>query len=133
MESTAQTTLPDEPPNGVTGGIDWARDDHAVSIVDHRGREIVRSTVEHNAAGLRELLAVLARAGVREVAIERPDGLVAGIGQHCGQFGESGDRLGYASFGDQQPVGIHQRDVVMILGPVDPTRDHGQHSSLVVE
>ena len=76
MESTAETTLPDEPPNGVTCGIDWARDDHAVSIVDHRGREIVRSTVEHNAAGLRDLLAVLERAGVREVAIERPDGPV---------------------------------------------------------
>ena len=34
------------------------------------------STVEHNAAGLRELLAVLDRAGVGEVAIERPDGPV---------------------------------------------------------
>ena len=79
MESTARTTrttLPEEAPNDVTCGIDWARDDHAVSIVDHRGREIVRSTVEHNAAGLRELLVVLERAGVREVAIERPDGPV---------------------------------------------------------
>ena len=76
MESTARTTLPDHAPNDVTCGIDWARDDHAVSIVDHRGHEIVRSTVEHNAAGLRELLVVLERAGVREVAIERPDGPV---------------------------------------------------------
>jgi transposase len=73
---SARNTLPTEPANGVTGGIDWARDDHAISIADHRGREIVRSTVEHNAAGLRELLAVLERAGVREVAIERPDGPV---------------------------------------------------------
>ena len=73
---SARNTLPTEPANGVTCGIDWARDDHAVSIVDHRGREIVRSTVEHNVAGLHELLAVLARTGVREVAIERPDGPV---------------------------------------------------------
>jgi transposase len=73
---SARNTLPTEPANGVTCGIDWARDDHAVSIVDHRGREIVRSTVEHNAAGLRELLAVLTRAGAHEVAIERPDGPV---------------------------------------------------------
>ena len=73
---SASNTLPDEPPNGVTAGIDWARDDHAVSIVDDRGREIDRATVEHNAAGLRELLAVLGRAGVGEVAIERPDGPV---------------------------------------------------------
>jgi transposase len=60
----------------VTGGIDWARDDHAVSVVDARGREICRHTVEHSAAGLRELIDVLARAGAREVAIERPDGPV---------------------------------------------------------
>jgi len=73
---SARNTLPTEPTNGVTCGIDWARDDHAVSIVDHHGREILRSTVEHNGAGLRELLAVLSRAGVQEVAIERPDGPV---------------------------------------------------------
>jgi len=76
MESTAQTTLPDVPPNGVTCGIDWARDDHAVSIVDARGREVRRATVEHNAAGMRELLDLLSRTGAREVAIERPDGPV---------------------------------------------------------
>jgi transposase len=73
---SARNTLPAEPANRVTSGIDWARDDHTVSIVDCRGREIVRFTVEHNAAGLRELLALLERAGVREVAIERPDGPV---------------------------------------------------------
>ena len=61
---SARNTLPTEPVNGVTCGIDWARDDHAVSIVDARGREITRSTIEHNAAGLRDLLAVLDRAGV---------------------------------------------------------------------
>jgi transposase len=76
MECTAETTLPDEPPNGVTCGVDWARDDHAVSIVDARGREVRRATIEHNAAGLRELLELLSRAGAREVAIERPDGPV---------------------------------------------------------
>ena len=30
----APVSLPSEPANGVTGGIDWARDDHAVSVVD---------------------------------------------------------------------------------------------------
>ena len=73
---SARTTLPEEPPGGVTGGIDWARDDHAVSIVDARGGEIARRTVEHSAAGLRELVAVLAGAGAGEAAIERPDGPV---------------------------------------------------------
>ena len=73
---SARNSLPAEAPNNVTCGIDWACDDHAVSIVDVSGRETERCTIEHNAAGLRELLAVLRRAGVREVAIERPDGPV---------------------------------------------------------
>src|ERR1700678_802040 len=73
---SARNTLPMEPVNGVTCGIDWARDDHAVSIVDARGHEKVRCTIDHDTAGLRELLAVLNRAGAREVAIERPDGPV---------------------------------------------------------
>jgi transposase len=70
----APPALTAEPVNGVTCGIDWARDDHAVSVVDDRGSEIHRSTVEHSAAGLRTLGALLARTGVGEVAIERPDG-----------------------------------------------------------
>jgi transposase len=73
---SASNTLPDQPPNGVTAGVDWARDDHAVSVVDDRGREVDRATVEHTAAGLRDLLAVLARHQAQEVAIERPDGPV---------------------------------------------------------
>jgi transposase len=72
----APRVLPAKPANGLTCGIDWARDDHAVSIVDADGREVLRSTVEHNATGLQELLAVLARTAVSEVAIERPDGPV---------------------------------------------------------
>jgi transposase len=73
---TMNNVLPERPPNDMTGGLDWARDDHAVSVVDARGREIVRRTVEHSAAGLRELISVLTDAGVSEVAIERPDGPV---------------------------------------------------------
>lgn len=72
----ARTVLPTEPANGVTCGIDWARDDHAISIVNSRGRQILRSVIEHDAAGLRGLLSVLARHQVAEVAIERPDGPV---------------------------------------------------------
>jgi transposase len=73
---SARNTLPEEPPGDVTCGIDWARDDHAVSVVNARGREIHRCSAEHSAAGLRELIAVLARNGAREAAIERPDGPV---------------------------------------------------------
>lgn len=72
----AAPVLEAQPANGLTCGIDWARDDHAIAIVDAHGQQVHRSTVEHNAAGLRELLALLARARVSEVAIERPDGPV---------------------------------------------------------
>jgi transposase len=72
----AAPVLPTEPVNGLTCGIDWARDDHAVAIVDQRGTLVHRCTVEHSAAGLRELVAVLACSGAAEAAIERPDGPV---------------------------------------------------------
>jgi transposase len=68
--------LADQPANGLTCGIDWARDDHAIAIVDGHGRQVYRGTVEHNAGGLRELVTLLVRTGATEVAIERPDGPV---------------------------------------------------------
>jgi transposase len=57
-------------------GVDWARDDHAVSVVGSDGRERERFSVEHTGAGLQTLVRRLRRAGVVEVAIERPDGPV---------------------------------------------------------
>jgi transposase len=60
----------------VTAGIDWASEDHAVAIVDEHGRPVERFSVTHTAPGLRRLIARLLRAGVRQVAIERPDGPV---------------------------------------------------------
>ena len=68
--------LPETAPNDVTAGVDWARDDHAVSVVDARGRELARTMVEHTADGLRNLTEFLSRHGADEVAIERPDGPV---------------------------------------------------------
>ena len=55
-------------------GIDWAKDRHAVCVVDGVGRTVVRFEVAHTAAGLRQLVHRL--AGVEGVAIERPDGPV---------------------------------------------------------
>jgi transposase len=68
--------LSDQPVNGLTCGIDWARDDHAIAIVDSSGRVKHRGVIEHSAKGLRDLTTLLARAGANEVAIERPDGPV---------------------------------------------------------
>jgi transposase len=72
--NTLSYALPEFPPNDVTAGVDWARDDHAIAVVDGRGREVHRCTVEHTTTGLRELVGVLGKHGVGEVAIERPDG-----------------------------------------------------------
>jgi transposase len=74
--TTPSSKLPDQPINGVTGGVDWASEDHAVSVVDHRGREVARRTVDHTRDGLRALMKFLVHHGVGEVAIERGDGPV---------------------------------------------------------
>lgn len=61
----ARTTLPGIPPGGVTAGVDWARDDHAVAVVDAAGRVAGRFAVEHTAAGLKDLVRRLRAAGPR--------------------------------------------------------------------
>jgi transposase len=60
----------------VCAGVDWAKDDHAVCVVDTDGEVLDRFTVEHTAAGLKRLIARLLKAGVSEVGIERSDGPV---------------------------------------------------------
>lgn len=70
------TVLPQVPPGGVTAGLDWATADHAVAIVDDRGTITEQFLVDATAAGLRELVRRLRRAGVGEIAIERGDGQV---------------------------------------------------------
>ncbi|MGI8814912.1 MAG: IS110 family transposase [Pseudonocardia sp.] len=59
-----------------TAGVDWAQDDHAVTIVDPEGEQTDRFPITHDAAGLRTLIRRLLTAGVVEVGIERPDGPV---------------------------------------------------------
>ena len=76
MQYALTTVLPAIPPGGVSAGLDWATDDHAVAIVDSAGQVVARFTVAHTAAGLAELVRRLATAGVTEVAIERGDGPV---------------------------------------------------------
>lgn len=73
---SAPSALPETPANGLTCGIDWAWEDHAVSVVDTGGRQVERFTVAHTEAGLTGLMRRLTSCGVAEVAIERPDGPV---------------------------------------------------------
>ena len=60
----------------VCAGVDWAKDDHAVCVVDADGEVLDRFTVEHTATGLKRLIRRLLGAGVTEVGIERGDGPV---------------------------------------------------------
>jgi transposase len=73
--SVTETVAAVEPPRP-TGGVDWAKDDHAVAVVAPDGEQTTRFSVSHDAAGLRNLVKRLLTAGVAEVGIERPDGPV---------------------------------------------------------
>jgi transposase len=70
------TTLPAQAPGGLTAGLDWAKDDHVICVVDSTGDVVTRFDVSHTRAGLRSVLSRLGRLGCTEVAIERPDGPV---------------------------------------------------------
>lgn len=70
------TSLPTQPRNGLTAGVDWAKDDHAVCVLDASGEVRDRFSVPHTATGLSGLLRRLTKLGCAEVAIERPDGPV---------------------------------------------------------
>ena len=42
----------EDPSARVCAGVDWAKDDHAICIVDADGKVLDRFAVEHTAAGL---------------------------------------------------------------------------------
>src|ERR1700761_6717103 len=62
--------------DGRFAGIDWASEEHAVCVVDERGRIIQARRYRHTEPGIRALCARLVRLGVALVALERPDGLL---------------------------------------------------------
>jgi transposase len=63
-------------PARVCAGVDWAKDDHAIAIIDPDGQILDRFAVTDDAAGLKSLVRRLLKAGVDEVGIERGDGPV---------------------------------------------------------
>ena len=60
----------------VCAGIDWAKDDHAICIVDADGEVLDRFMITHTAVDLKRLVRKLLAAGATEVGIERADGPV---------------------------------------------------------
>jgi transposase len=63
-------------PEGVCGGIDWAKDTHDVLVADADGGRLWSETVPHSEAGIEKLCRTLVTLGVERVAVERPDGLL---------------------------------------------------------
>ena len=70
------SVTPEAVPARVCAGVDWAKDDHAICIIDSDGEVLNRFTVTHDAAGLKAMVRRLLKAGVEEVGIERGDGPV---------------------------------------------------------
>ncbi|MBV9365368.1 MAG: IS110 family transposase [Solirubrobacterales bacterium] len=62
--------------DGRFAGVDWASEEHAVCVVDERGRIAEGRRYGHNEPGIRALCGRLVRLQVRLVAVERPDGLL---------------------------------------------------------
>jgi transposase len=60
----------------IVAGLDWAKDNHAVCVLDADGEPVERITVAHSKAGLARLNTILDRHGVDAVGIERGDGPV---------------------------------------------------------
>jgi Transposase len=58
----------------VTAGVDWAKDDHVVCVLDEQREAIERFSVAHDAPGLKQACRLLLRVGVGDVGIERGDG-----------------------------------------------------------
>jgi transposase len=68
-------------------GLDWARNEHAICVVDDGGRVVARFTVAHDRKGLKQLVSRLGRLGTAPipVAIERPSGLIVDVLVDAGQ------------------------------------------------
>src|ERR1700747_3461266 len=62
--------------DGRFAGVDWGSEEHAVCVVDERGRIVQGRRYRHDEPGIRALCARLVRLRVALVALERPDGLL---------------------------------------------------------
>jgi transposase len=63
-----------DPRPAYTAGVDWAKDDYAVCVLDSDGEPVERVTLGYTKGGLRRLVELLEAHRVDAVGIERPDG-----------------------------------------------------------
>lgn len=61
---------------GCAAGIDWAKEEHAICVVEESGRVLSEGRFAHDEKGIAQLCASLVEMGVERIAIERPEGLL---------------------------------------------------------
>ena len=60
-----------------SAGIDWAKDEHALCVIEQSGRKILlEGRFAHQERGIAKLCLTLEDMGVERVAIERPEGIL---------------------------------------------------------
>ena len=59
-----------------SAGIDWAKDEHALCVIDQSGRVLFERRFAHEEGGIAKLCGSLVEMGVWRVAIERPEGIL---------------------------------------------------------
>lgn len=57
-------------------GLDWAKDEHALCVIENSGRKIFEGRFAHQEGGINELCRSLVQMGVERLAIERPEGVL---------------------------------------------------------
>lgn len=72
----------DEPTT--SAGLDWAKDEHALCVLEEGGRKIFEGRFAHDEGGIEKLCRTLVKMGVERLAIERPEGVLVERLLECG-------------------------------------------------
>ena len=96
-------------------GIDWAEDHHDIALVDQRGKLLARRRISDDAAGLAQLLGLLADHGdspedLIPVAIETPRGLLVACLRVTGRQVYPVNPMAVARYRDRHSVAGRKSD-----------------------
>ena len=96
-------------------GIDWAEDHHDIALVDRDGKLLARRRISDDAAGLAQLLALLAEHGdsaedLIPVAIETPRGLLVACLRATGRAVYPVNPMSVARYRDRHSVARRKSD-----------------------
>jgi len=96
-------------------GVDWAEDHHDIALVDRDGTLLARRRISDDAAGLAQLLALLAGHGDRDqdpvpVAIETPRGLLTACLRATGRPVYAVNPMAVARYRDRHSVAGRKSD-----------------------